>query len=121
MSLMTSARWECILDVFNAAVERPAAERAAFLVEACGGDAPTLSLDDAPALMSEERAEEIVVLDDALTRLAGVNDRAARVVECRFFGGLTIEETAHALATSPTTVKRDWRLAKTWLRREARL
>lgn len=86
-----------------------------------GGGTPKLALDDAPALMSEERAEEIVVLDEALDRLADINERAARVVECRFFGGLTIDETARALATSPTTVKRDWRLAKTWLRREARL
>ncbi|MFQ5571986.1 MAG: sigma-70 family RNA polymerase sigma factor [Rhodothermales bacterium] len=83
-----------------------------------GGGAIKLSLDDGLAVMSEERAEEIVALDEALTRLIGINERAARVVECRFFGGLTIEETATALGIAPMTVKRDWRLAKTWLRRE---
>lgn len=83
-----------------------------------GGGAPKLSLDDGLEVMSEERAEEIVALDEALTRLAQINERASRVVECRFFGGLTIEETAAALGVAPMTIKRDWRLAKTWLRRD---
>lgn len=82
-----------------------------------GGDAIKLSLDDV-FVMSDERADEIVALDEALDNLSGINERAARVVECRFFGGLTIEETGVALDVSPMTVKRDWRLAKTWLRRE---
>ena len=81
-----------------------------------GGDAIKLSLDDV-FVMSDERADEIVALDEVLEQLAGINERAARVVECRFFGGLTIEETGLALDVSPMTVKRDWRLAKTWLRR----
>ena len=83
-----------------------------------GGGAVRITLDDAPPLMSEDRAAEILALDDALGRLAAINARAGRVVECRYFAGLTIEETAEALGTSPMTVKRDWRLAKTWLRRE---
>jgi RNA polymerase sigma factor (TIGR02999 family) len=83
-----------------------------------GGDAARVSLDDAPELMSEERAEEIVALDEALTRLAAINERGAKVVECRFFAGLSIEETADALGIAPMTVKRDWMLAKTWLKRE---
>ena len=83
-----------------------------------GGGAPKLSLDAGLDVMSDARAEEIVALDEALTRLADINARAARVVECRFFGGLTIEEAGEALGVSPMTVKRDWRLAKTWLRRE---
>lgn len=87
-----------------------------------GGDAPKTSLDEAMEggleVMSEERAEEIVALDEALSQLAAINERAGKVVECRFFGGLSIEETAEALGIAPMTVKRDWLLAKTWLRRE---
>jgi RNA polymerase sigma factor (TIGR02999 family) len=87
-----------------------------------GGDAPKMSLDAAMEggleAMSDERAEEIVALDEALKRFAAINERAARVVECRYFGGLSIEETADALGTSPMTVKRDWALAKAWLKRE---
>jgi RNA polymerase sigma factor (TIGR02999 family) len=81
-----------------------------------GGGQVKLSLDDAPTLAAEDRAEELLALDEALTRLASINERAAKVVECRFFGGLTIEETADILQISATTVKYDWRLAKTWLR-----
>ena len=60
----------------------------------------------------------IVELDDALCRLAEINERHARVVEMRFFAGLGIEETAEALRTSPATVKRDWAFAKAWLFKE---
>lgn len=83
-----------------------------------GGGAPHSSLDEAVGVMSEERAEEIVDLDAALGELAEINQRAAKVVECRFFGGLSINETAEALDISPMTVKRDWLLAKTWLKRQ---
>ena len=83
-----------------------------------GGGTPNLSLDDALEVMSDERADEIVALDDALTSLVEIDERAAKVVECRFFGGLTIEENTAALGIAPITVKRDWCLAKTWLRRE---
>lgn len=66
---------------------------------------------------AEERAEVLVALDDALTRLAAVDARLVRVVECRFFGDLTEEETAGALGVTARTVRRDWIKAKEWLHR----
>ncbi len=68
--------------------------------------------------MSAERSDEIVALDEALNRLSTINQRASRVVECRFFGGLTIQETSEALGVAAMTVKRDWLLAKTRLRQQ---
>lgn len=62
--------------------------------------------------------EAVVALDEALRRLEGKDERQGRVVECRFFAGMSIEETAEALDVSPGTVKRDWRLARAWLNRE---
>jgi RNA polymerase sigma factor (sigma-70 family) len=62
----------------------------------------------------------LVALDDALKALTALDPRQSKVVELRFFGGLTVEETAEALHVSPQTVLRDWRLAKAWLRREMR-
>jgi len=81
-----------------------------------GGGLDLATLDDA-LLMAESRGEELIALDEALQRLAVVDVRLARVVECRFFGGMSIEETADALSTSPATVKRDWTLARAWLNR----
>lgn len=81
-----------------------------------GGEQP-LSLDESKVAV-DDYAAELVDLDDALTRLSGEHPRPARVVECRFFGGLSIDETAQALDVSPMTVKRDWALARTWLYRE---
>jgi len=81
-----------------------------------GGDAVRLSLDDAPALASDDRVEEVLAVDALLDDLAAEDPRACRVVECRYFAGLSVEETAEALSTSPRTVKRDWLTAKTWLR-----
>jgi RNA polymerase sigma factor (TIGR02999 family) len=66
----------------------------------------------------DEVSEELLLLDRALDRLEAVDERLARIVEYRFFAGLTIEETAEAIDVSPRTVKRDWRLAKAWLFRE---
>jgi len=89
-----------------------------------GGDAPRLSLEalreklGQEAAMSEEDAEAFLVLDDALERLEETHPRAARGVECRFFGGMTIAETAEALGVSTATVSRDWKQAKAWLYRE---
>ncbi|HVQ36637.1 MAG TPA: sigma-70 family RNA polymerase sigma factor [Pyrinomonadaceae bacterium] len=82
-----------------------------------GGKARQVTLDEA-AIVSRERAADVVALDEALTGLAEFDMRKSRIVELRFFGGLSIEETAEVLAVSPGTVMRDWTLAKAWLRRE---
>ena len=82
-----------------------------------GGGARNLSLDEA-AVLSEERASDLVALDDALTDLAAVDPRKSQVVELRFFGGLNIEETAEVLNLSAITVQREWRWAKAYLHRE---
>lgn len=79
-----------------------------------GGGARPVSLD-AATLAVDEIADELLDLDRALVELAGRNPRHARVVECRFFGGLSVEETADALDVSPRTVKYDWALARAWL------
>ena len=82
-----------------------------------GGGAPVVSLDEALAI-SEERAAELVELDDALKELANFDARKAQVVELRFFGGLSVEETAKVLNVAEITVIRDWGMAKSWLHRE---
>lgn len=79
-----------------------------------GGDARHISLDDA-LVVADEEAEEMVALDVALTRLAALHPRLAQVVECRYFGGLTAEETAQVMGTSSRTVERDWVRAKVYL------
>lgn len=81
-----------------------------------GGNAPVLSLDEVP-IVGEECAD-LAALDDAMSALAAIDPRKSQVVELRFFGGLSVEETAEVLKVSPETVMRDWRLAKVWLRRE---
>jgi RNA polymerase sigma-70 factor, ECF subfamily len=82
-----------------------------------GGLAQTVSLDVVPVVAPEPSAD-LVAVDDALDRLAKVDERKGRVVEMRFFGGLSVEETAEVLKVSPETVARDWKLAKAWLLRE---
>ena len=84
-----------------------------------GGDQAKLPLDDV-VVMSEARAEEVLALDEALQQLKQLDERRHQVVECRFFGGMSIEETATALEISPATVKRDWNLARAWLNRALR-
>ena len=84
-----------------------------------GGDAVRVSLDEA-LVVDREPDEDFVALDDALTALETVDARKSQVVEMRFFGGLTIDETAEALQISRDTVKRDWNFAKLWLLRELR-
>jgi RNA polymerase sigma factor (TIGR02999 family) len=79
-----------------------------------GGDAPLISLDDAPTL-SATRASEFVALDDALSEFATLDPRRSRVVEMRYFGGMSLEETAAVMDVSPATVLRDWNAAKAWL------
>lgn len=81
-----------------------------------GGDARQVSLGDAAA-MSLERAAELIALEEALDELAQLDQRKSRVVELRYFGGLSLEETAEALNISLMTVRRDWRAAKAWLYR----
>lgn len=80
-----------------------------------GGGSTKLSLDEAVANF-EERAIDLVALDESLTRLADIDERKARVVELRFFGGLTAEETAKVLECPLRTIERDWTMAKAWLR-----
>jgi RNA polymerase sigma-70 factor, ECF subfamily len=82
-----------------------------------GPDILRVSLDDAISFF-EERDVNLVALDEALTRLAEMDQRQSQIVELRFFGGLTIEEVAAQLHTSPATVKREWTTAKLWLLRE---
>jgi RNA polymerase sigma-70 factor, ECF subfamily len=84
-----------------------------------GGDAARVTLDEALVVASEPD-QDFVALDEALTALSAVDARKSQVVEMRFFGGLTIEETAEALQVSRDTVKRDWNMAKLWLLRELR-
>jgi RNA polymerase sigma factor (TIGR02999 family) len=84
-----------------------------------GGDATRISLDEA-VVMPEARSEELLALDLALERLDAMDPRKSRVVELRYFGGLTIEETAQVLNVSVVTVKRDWTTARAWLYREVR-
>jgi len=79
-----------------------------------GGGALKVSLDEAMAVI-EERTADLIALDDALNSLAAIDSRKVKVVELRFFGGLSVEETAAALNISPVTVMRDWRMAKAWL------
>jgi RNA polymerase sigma factor (TIGR02999 family) len=79
-----------------------------------GGGAPRFSLDDRDLPVGEQ-SEFLLSLDEALDRLGGLSERLARTVECRFFGGMTEEETAAVLAVSDRTVRRDWLKAKAWL------
>jgi RNA polymerase sigma factor (TIGR02999 family) len=79
-----------------------------------GGEWQRVSLDES-SVMTPERAAELVALDDALTELARLDPRKSRVVELRYFGGLSLEETAAILEVSTMTVRRDWRAAKAWL------
>ena len=84
-----------------------------------GAGAPQVSFDETLAIPAE-RAVDLVKLDDALQELAVVDARKSEVIEMRFFGGLSVEETAEALKVSPDTVMRDWKLAKAWLLRQMR-
>jgi RNA polymerase sigma factor (TIGR02999 family) len=84
-----------------------------------GGGLRHVPVDDV-VLVSEERGEELLALDEALTRLEAEDERLGKIVECRFFGGLTIEETGEALDISPATVKRGWTLARSLLYRALR-
>ena len=82
-----------------------------------GGGVHKTSLDEA-LVVAEDRASDLVMIDEALTRLEALDARQAKVVELRFFGGLSVEETAVAMGISAPTVKREWAMAKAWLHRE---
>ena len=82
-----------------------------------GSGAVPVPIDDV-VLAARERPEDLLALDQALTRLEEISPRQARVVECRFFAGMNIDETAEALGISNATVRRDWALARAWLNRE---
>jgi RNA polymerase sigma factor (TIGR02999 family) len=86
-----------------------------------GGGQSVESLDQNDALaVAHTRGDELIALDEALDRLQAMNARQARIVECRFYGGMSVEETADALNVSPATVKREWAAARAWLNRELR-
>jgi RNA polymerase sigma-70 factor, ECF subfamily len=82
-----------------------------------GGEVPQVELQEALAVAGQPSAD-LVAIDDALNALAAIDARKSQVVELRFFGGLSVQETAEVLKVSVETVHRDWRLAKSWLRRE---
>jgi RNA polymerase sigma factor (TIGR02999 family) len=82
-----------------------------------GGECRPVNLNDSIDAIAE-RGEELIALDDALNSLAQIDTRKARVIEMRFFGGLSVEETAAVLSISPQSVLRDWKLARAWLTRE---
>ena len=82
-----------------------------------GGDSPLVDLDEA-LLVSREPPADLIALDDRLKALAAFDPRKSEVVELRFFGGLSVDETAEVLKVSPDTVKRDWKLARVWLLEE---
>ncbi len=83
-----------------------------------GGKAENLPLEQAISIVSQEKSVDLVALDDALTRLEKFDERQARVVELRYFSGLSLDETAEVLGVSNVTVRRDWNLAKAWLLQE---
>jgi len=89
----------------------------AKLAEKRGGDAQRIELDDAISLSNEPNVD-LLAVDEALNELANFDEQQSRIVELRFFGGLTIEETAHVVGISPATVKREWAMAKAWLHRK---
>ena len=98
---MTPERWQHIKALLESALERDPLERNAFLDEAM--------------VVSQQKASEVIALDDALNELALIDPQQSRIVELRFFGGLTVEETAEVLHLSPATIKREWSTAKAWL------
>lgn len=83
-----------------------------------GGDAVKLTLEEAALVVGKERSIDLMALDEALTRLEKIDAQHSRIVELRYFGGLSLEETAAALKVSRTTVATDWAMAKAWLHRE---
>jgi RNA polymerase sigma-70 factor (ECF subfamily) len=87
------------------------------LTEKRGNRAEHIDVTDAVRL-SSETSQELLILDEALTKLANIDQRKAKIVECRYFGGFTLQEVAELLHVSQSTVEREWRLARSWLKRE---
>jgi len=117
----TSARWENRVHFFAVAAKVMRQilidhARTSTRAKRGGGEA-RLSLDEV-AVVSKERAADLLALDEGLNKLAQMDQRKSEVVELRFFGGLTIEETAEVLRVTPKTVTRDWQMARAWLYRE---
>ena len=115
-----SARWQNRAHFFGVAAQmmrRILVDFARRRPRAEGGEARHVSLEDA-LVIAEERQPDLVALDEALVALAELDERKARVVELRFFGSLSVEETAEVLKLSPITVIREWNKAKAWLYRE---
>jgi RNA polymerase sigma factor (TIGR02999 family) len=83
-----------------------------------GGNAVTVTLDVAPEPADQKTNLDLIALDDAMNQLATLDPRQSKIVELRFFGGLSIEETAEAIEISPATAKREWATARLWLHRE---
>jgi RNA polymerase sigma factor (TIGR02999 family) len=80
-----------------------------------GGDAEVLPIEEEILIVSHDKSAELIALDDALKQLAEMDERKAKIVELRYFGGLSIEETAEVIGVSVPTVNREWRMAKAWL------
>lgn len=83
-----------------------------------GGNAEPVSADEIDLVADDQAAKELLEMNETLNRFTKVNDRQAKVFECRFFGGMTVEDTAFALDISPATVKRDWQAACNWIYKE---
>ena len=83
-----------------------------------GGTAENVELNDSIMIAAESNNLDLIALDDALNRLAKMDEQQAKIVELRYFGGLTIEETSEVMGIAPATIKRDWKLTKAWLFRE---
>jgi RNA polymerase sigma factor (TIGR02999 family) len=115
----TQVRWQNRAHFFGVAAQmmrRILVDHArSHQAEKRGGDFQMLSFDEQIGGMAIERASDLVALDEALERLAELDPQKSRVVELRFFGGLSVEETAEVLGVSAPTIKRQWRMAKAWL------
>ncbi len=120
----TQVRWQNRAHFFGVAAQmmrRILVDHArAHEAEKRGGEFQKLSLDENLDAAGGERDVNLVALDDALNRLAEMDPQKSKIVELRFFGGLSVEETAEVLGVSAVTVARDWKMAKAWLAREIR-
>jgi RNA polymerase sigma factor (TIGR02999 family) len=98
--------------------QKRGAGRPHLSLDPAGGLDPAADGDPAALELSDDQTDRLAALDEALRRFERAAERQCRVVECRFFGGMSVEETAEALGVSPRSVKRDWSFARAWLRRE---